>query len=361
MPEVYDRCLGLATFAPFAADLALRAPPCPPSRVLELAAGTGIVTAGLVEALPDADITATDLNPPDGHLRLRPRARPDVAGRRRPGPRPRRRHLRPGRLPVRRDVLAEPDRRLPRRYGGCWSPHGSFLFNVWDTLGHLRGARGRVRRAGRGLPRRPAGLPAAGPARVRRPGADPGRRPGGRADRRGAGAGRAGRHVAVGGACWPRASASAPRCGSTCRSAATSPRWCPRVAEITTSDASATGSSRARWRRTSSAPAPPSEPMFEPYGTSHLVVLGVFLVGVGVLLVVGPAVRGSAVERPLAVALRGREHRLRADRHRDRDRADDDLAGSLPAPGCATSRGSRSPGRCSPAIGGPWRSPTTGG
>jgi SAM-dependent methyltransferase len=31
--------------------------------VLELAAGTGILTAGLVEALPDATITATDLNP----------------------------------------------------------------------------------------------------------------------------------------------------------------------------------------------------------------------------------------------------------------------------------------------------------
>jgi SAM-dependent methyltransferase len=33
------------------------------SRVLELAAGTGILTAGLVEALPEAEIIATDLNP----------------------------------------------------------------------------------------------------------------------------------------------------------------------------------------------------------------------------------------------------------------------------------------------------------
>ena len=85
MPEVYDRCLGLAIFAPFAADIALRAVDVPNARVLELAAGTGIVTAGLVEALPDAEITATDLNPPMvryGSLR----GRPGLAGGRRAGP-----------------------------------------------------------------------------------------------------------------------------------------------------------------------------------------------------------------------------------------------------------------------------------
>jgi len=54
MPEVYDRCLGLAVFAPFGAELALRAAELNPSRVLEIAAGTGIVTAGLLEALPVA-------------------------------------------------------------------------------------------------------------------------------------------------------------------------------------------------------------------------------------------------------------------------------------------------------------------
>jgi SAM-dependent methyltransferase len=64
MPETYDRCLGPAVFAPVAADLATRAGMfATPGRVLELAAGTGILTAGLVAALPDAEITATDLNP----------------------------------------------------------------------------------------------------------------------------------------------------------------------------------------------------------------------------------------------------------------------------------------------------------
>ncbi len=43
--------------------------------------------------------------------------------------------------------------------------------------------------------------------------------------------------------------------------------------------------------------------MFEPWGTSHLVVLGVFAVGVVVLLAIRPLVRGRPVERPLAVAL----------------------------------------------------------
>ncbi len=58
----------------------------PNARVLELAAGTGIVTAGLVEALPDAEITATDLNPPMVRYGSTPCRRPGLAGGRRPGP-----------------------------------------------------------------------------------------------------------------------------------------------------------------------------------------------------------------------------------------------------------------------------------
>lgn len=63
MPEIYDRCLGPALFAPFAADLAQRARRLAPSRILEIAAGTGIATAALHTAVPEAAITATDLNP----------------------------------------------------------------------------------------------------------------------------------------------------------------------------------------------------------------------------------------------------------------------------------------------------------
>jgi SAM-dependent methyltransferase len=64
MAETYDRCLGPGVFAPMAAELATRARVfAGPGQVLELAAGTGILTAGLVAALPSAQITATDLNP----------------------------------------------------------------------------------------------------------------------------------------------------------------------------------------------------------------------------------------------------------------------------------------------------------
>lgn len=62
MPESYHRHLGPALFAPFAADLAHRAQVLEPDRILEVAAGTGIVTAELLRLLPDARLTATDLN-----------------------------------------------------------------------------------------------------------------------------------------------------------------------------------------------------------------------------------------------------------------------------------------------------------
>ena len=63
IPALYDRCLGPLLFQPYARDLAERAAALAPRRILETAAGTGIVTAALVRALPDADIVATDLNP----------------------------------------------------------------------------------------------------------------------------------------------------------------------------------------------------------------------------------------------------------------------------------------------------------
>ncbi|HYE26709.1 MAG TPA: class I SAM-dependent methyltransferase [Allosphingosinicella sp.] len=63
IPQLYDRCLGPFLFEPYAADLAARAVALRPRRILETAAGTGIVTAALTRALPEAEIVATDLNP----------------------------------------------------------------------------------------------------------------------------------------------------------------------------------------------------------------------------------------------------------------------------------------------------------
>jgi SAM-dependent methyltransferase len=62
MPEAYDRWLAPSVFRPFAQDLARRAAGLRPRRVLEIAAGTGVLTGEVVTALPSADLTATDLN-----------------------------------------------------------------------------------------------------------------------------------------------------------------------------------------------------------------------------------------------------------------------------------------------------------
>jgi SAM-dependent methyltransferase len=65
IPEHYDQGLGPVIFVDYAADMAHRVAACAPSRVLETAAGSGIVTRQLRDALPNGtQLTATDLNAP---------------------------------------------------------------------------------------------------------------------------------------------------------------------------------------------------------------------------------------------------------------------------------------------------------
>jgi ubiquinone/menaquinone biosynthesis C-methylase UbiE len=65
IPQDYDRSLGPLIFADYAADISHRVAACNPARVLETAAGTGIVTRRLRDVLPvSVRLTATDLNPP---------------------------------------------------------------------------------------------------------------------------------------------------------------------------------------------------------------------------------------------------------------------------------------------------------
>lgn len=65
IPETYDACLGPVLFAGFADDIARRAASAPAAEVLELAAGTGIVTRQLRNRLsPATRLVATDLNAP---------------------------------------------------------------------------------------------------------------------------------------------------------------------------------------------------------------------------------------------------------------------------------------------------------
>jgi SAM-dependent methyltransferase len=63
IPQVYQSHLVPLIFEPYAADLGDRVAARAPSRVLEIAAGTGVVTRALDEALDDeVAIVATDLN-----------------------------------------------------------------------------------------------------------------------------------------------------------------------------------------------------------------------------------------------------------------------------------------------------------
>ncbi|MEO8305652.1 MAG: methyltransferase domain-containing protein [Betaproteobacteria bacterium] len=65
IPQIYERYLVPLIFESYAVDLALRVARYDPSRVLEMAAGTGVVTRQLAKVLPfSASIVATDLNQP---------------------------------------------------------------------------------------------------------------------------------------------------------------------------------------------------------------------------------------------------------------------------------------------------------
>jgi ubiquinone/menaquinone biosynthesis C-methylase UbiE len=65
IPALYDRYLGPLLFEPYATDIAARLSKLTEGRLLEIAAGTGVVTRALARALSDnIQIVATDLNEP---------------------------------------------------------------------------------------------------------------------------------------------------------------------------------------------------------------------------------------------------------------------------------------------------------
>lgn len=65
IPEIYDRYMAPMFFAPYAADLAERLRNVNAGHLLEIAAGTGVVTRILARSLPQTvSIIATDLNQP---------------------------------------------------------------------------------------------------------------------------------------------------------------------------------------------------------------------------------------------------------------------------------------------------------
>lgn len=63
IPQLYERLLVPLIFQPYADDMAARVAEGRPARVLEIAAGTGVVTRALAQCLPASrTIVATDLN-----------------------------------------------------------------------------------------------------------------------------------------------------------------------------------------------------------------------------------------------------------------------------------------------------------
>ncbi|WP_285726934.1 class I SAM-dependent methyltransferase [Psychromicrobium xiongbiense] len=63
LPDIYARLLVPLLFEDYAEDVARDAAMTFPARILETAAGTGVVTRAMAQVLPAARLTATDLNP----------------------------------------------------------------------------------------------------------------------------------------------------------------------------------------------------------------------------------------------------------------------------------------------------------
>jgi ubiquinone/menaquinone biosynthesis C-methylase UbiE len=135
IPTLYDCLLGPMKFQPYAEHFAARAAALAPTAILEIAAGTGIVTAALARAVPEATIVATDLNP----------AMLDIAARRLRNLDIRLRQADAQSLPFadagfdlvacQFGVMFFPDRvGAYREAARVLRTGGHFLFSVWDRL-----------------------------------------------------------------------------------------------------------------------------------------------------------------------------------------------------------------------------------
>jgi ubiquinone/menaquinone biosynthesis C-methylase UbiE len=154
VPQVYDTLLVPLIFAPYADAMARRAAALRPGRVLETAAGTGVVTRALADALPaDCEIIATDLNPPMLERAaqvgtVRPVQWQVADAMKLPFPD---RHF--DVVVCQFGVMFFPDR--PQAYAEVrrvLRPGGCFLFDVWDDIAHNELADEVTRTLGRLFP-----------------------------------------------------------------------------------------------------------------------------------------------------------------------------------------------------------------
>jgi ubiquinone/menaquinone biosynthesis C-methylase UbiE len=138
IPSTYDKYLGPLIFEPYAQDLATRLSALNAERILETAAGTGIVTRALERSLaPGASIVATDLNQP----------MLDHAAGRLTSSRVSWQKVDAQALPFadasfdavvcQFGVMFFPDKQQAYREARrVLKPGGHFIFNVWDRLEH---------------------------------------------------------------------------------------------------------------------------------------------------------------------------------------------------------------------------------
>jgi len=137
VPENYDRHMVPLIFEPYAADMAQRAASLSPVAVLEVAAGTGVVTRALAPKLSsDARYIVTDLNQPMLDY---------AASRQAPGSRIEWRQADALALPFENatfdlvfcqfGAMFFPDRSAGYREARrVLKPGGRFIFNVWDRI-----------------------------------------------------------------------------------------------------------------------------------------------------------------------------------------------------------------------------------
>ncbi|MEJ8840324.1 class I SAM-dependent methyltransferase [Ramlibacter sp. AN1133] len=136
IPELYDQHLVPLIFEPYAADLAERVAAVKPGDVLEIAAGTGVVTRQLARVLPAATrIVATDLNVPMlQQARARGTARP-VAWQQADAMALPFADARFDAVVCQFGAMFFPDRsRAFAQARRVLRPGGTLLFNVWDRI-----------------------------------------------------------------------------------------------------------------------------------------------------------------------------------------------------------------------------------
>ncbi|HYD30232.1 MAG TPA: class I SAM-dependent methyltransferase [Azospirillaceae bacterium] len=134
IPALYDRHLGPLLFEPYARDLAGRLAGLE-GHVLETAAGTGIVTRALAQALPGSAITATDLNQPMLDHATRSVGAPHITWRQADAQALPFENASFDAVVCQFGVMFFPDKAAGfAEASRVLRPSGRFLFNVWDRV-----------------------------------------------------------------------------------------------------------------------------------------------------------------------------------------------------------------------------------